>query len=125
MSKTTALVPAIYATGGAVTQDGKLKIYSCNTCGQQVVWATSSRTGRMYLVNISHGALGQRFYMKHLTHNCAAHQAYTQSLTAALNDTPLTADQLVADAQFEVMQAAGWCGTWRQFVAHNATAAAV
>lgn len=63
----------IWATGGAVNQhDGKLPIYVCNACGMDVVWATSKRTGRKYLVNISHGANGFRFYIGANIHRCAA-----------------------------------------------------
>lgn len=65
-----------YADGGAVNQDGNLPIYDCTTCGHEVVWATSARTGRKYLVNVSHGAQGSRFYMKHNVHprDCAEHK---------------------------------------------------
>lgn len=60
-----------YAGTGAVRQhDGKLPIYICNTCGREVVWATSSKTGRKYLANISRGHLDQRFYIAASLHDC-------------------------------------------------------
>lgn len=75
MAKTTALSPRQFASEGAVKQDGSLKIYTCNTCGREVVWAKSSRTGRFYLVNVSHGRSGARFYIKKDAHDCAKVQA--------------------------------------------------
>lgn len=60
----------IFITGGAQTQDGALAAYLCNTCNVDVVWATSTRTGRKYLVNVHRGHLGQRFYVKHQPHKC-------------------------------------------------------
>lgn len=59
-----------FATGGAVRQDGTLPIYICNACNQEVVWATSKRTGGKYLANISRGFLDQRFYAKTNIHRC-------------------------------------------------------
>ena len=53
-----------FAGQGAVHQNGgSLAIYICNTCDREVVWATSAKTGRKYLVNISLGQGGQRFYI--------------------------------------------------------------
>jgi hypothetical protein len=61
----------MYAGPGAVRQhEGKLPIYVCNDCGREVVWATSAKTGRKYLANISHGAQGARFYIGANVHEC-------------------------------------------------------
>lgn len=63
----------VYAGPGAVRQHGgKLPIYVCNTCGMDVVWVESKTTGRKYLVTISHGANGHRFYIGANVHDCAA-----------------------------------------------------
>lgn len=70
MASTYRSQPETWATGGAVTQEGKLPIYVHAACGQEVVWATSSRTGRKYLVNISRGYLDQRYYNKRNAHHC-------------------------------------------------------
>jgi hypothetical protein len=60
-----------YAGTGAVRQhDGTLPIYICNTCGREVVWATSAKTGRKYLANIARGHLDQRFYIAASLHDC-------------------------------------------------------
>jgi len=55
---------------GVQRQDGTLPLYLCNTCGRRVVWATSRRTGRKYLVNVSTGAGGSDFYAKADLHDC-------------------------------------------------------
>ena len=53
-----------FAGTGAVAQGGgSLPIYICNTCDHEVVWATAAKTGRKYLVNVSLGQGGQRFYI--------------------------------------------------------------
>lgn len=71
MSKTRRSPDGTYATPGAVKQaGGKLPIYICNGCNREVVWAESQRTGRKYLANISHGYLGQRFYIGANVHKC-------------------------------------------------------
>lgn len=60
----------VYATPGAVNQKGgSLKIMWHNECGEQVVWVTSQRTGRFYLVNVRENYNGARFYMGHDIHN--------------------------------------------------------
>jgi hypothetical protein len=60
-----------YASAGAAHQNGgPLPIYICNTCQTPVVWCESKRTGRKYLVNVSHGYLDQRFYRGNNVHNC-------------------------------------------------------
>lgn len=66
MSKTTKATGnrAGFAGVGAVRQSsGSLPIYICNECGADVVWAESKRTGRKYLVTVSVGYKGQRFYV--------------------------------------------------------------
>jgi hypothetical protein len=63
-----------YAASGAVNQhDGGLPVYTCTTCAREVVWATSRRTGRPYLVNVRRGYHDQRFYIGNDVHprNCA------------------------------------------------------
>lgn len=60
----------VWVGDGAVDQGGSVKLYRCTTCNDEVVWAKSSRTGRHYLVNVSVGYRGQRFYMKHNVHRC-------------------------------------------------------
>lgn len=70
MARTRRSEENIWISGGAVSQDGKLPLYICNTCGHEVVWATSRKTGRKYLVNVYKGQSGARFYVKHRPHNC-------------------------------------------------------
>jgi hypothetical protein len=61
-----------FAGTGAVRQHGSaLPIYICNQCGNEVVWAESKRTGRKYLVNISHAYNGARFYIGSNVHQCS------------------------------------------------------
>ena len=77
-----------YVSPGAVAQDGSLKLMQCNNCGAEVVWATSARTGRRYLVNVSRGYLDQRFYNKRNAHRCPdldARRARTDAETALFN----------------------------------------
>lgn len=68
--RTTRVTPIAFATEGGVRQEGSLPIYRCNCCNRQVVWATSSRTGRRYLVDVQRGRSGQRFYVKAVAHTC-------------------------------------------------------
>lgn len=83
-----------YATGGAVNQDGDLPIYDCTTCGNEVVWATSNRTGRRYLVNVSRGEQGRRFYMKHNVHDCARIMADREAARDAADDASTVAEDI-------------------------------
>lgn len=62
----------VFVSDGAVSQDGPLRLAWCKYCKREVVWATSTRTGRKYLVNVSTGQSGARFYMKHNVHKCPA-----------------------------------------------------
>ncbi len=74
--RTTRDFDGAFATGGAVRQSGgSLPIYTCNACQGEVVWATSTRTGRKYLVNVSRGYNGNRFYIGSNVHKCAETQA--------------------------------------------------
>lgn len=73
----------VWVGEGAVAQDGNLKLYRCTTCGDEVVWATSSRTGRHYLVNVSRGYNDQRFYVKRNAHDCEARVAERDAAIAA------------------------------------------
>lgn len=59
-----------YISGGANYQDGNLKLYVCNTCRREVVWATSTRTGRKYLANVYQGESNARYYVKASAHEC-------------------------------------------------------
>lgn len=69
-----------YASVGAVAQrGGSLPVYICNTCGSEVAWATSSRTGRKYLANVRRGQAGQRYYIAASVHDCAPVLAAVQA----------------------------------------------
>jgi hypothetical protein len=69
--RSTGRLDFVYAGQGAVRQTaGTLKVYVCNACGTEVVWAESKRTGRRYLVNVSKGYLGQRYYVGANVHKC-------------------------------------------------------
>ena len=67
-----------FADSGAVkAADGKLPIYDCLGCGDEVCWATSARTGRKYLVNtrryadhVNGGSGLGRWYDKSSPHRC-------------------------------------------------------
>ncbi len=60
-----------YATVGAVRQNGgSLPTYFCNRDNTEVVWATSARTGRKYLANVSYGYKNQRYYVGANVHKC-------------------------------------------------------
>lgn len=73
-ARTTAITTdqgqPVYTSGGANTQDGNLKLYRCNTCRREVVWATSNNTGRKYLADVYTGQSGARFYVKASAHQC-------------------------------------------------------
>lgn len=60
-------------SGGAQRQDGPLTRMICNGCGHDVVWATSSRTGGKYLVDVLHGVVAD-YYSKRALHRCDAHR---------------------------------------------------
>lgn len=69
MARTTRK-PNEFAGPGANAQEGTLPLYRCNTCGADVVWATSARTGRKYLADVKTGQAGQRYYVKASAHEC-------------------------------------------------------
>lgn len=74
-----------FATQGAVRQaGGDLPIYECTTCRHEVVWATSSRTGRRYLANVSQGSNGHRFYIGRIVHTDEVCQANVDQAEAMI-----------------------------------------
>lgn len=76
-----------FASTGAVRQNGgSLPIYICNTCGGEVVWCESKRTGRKYLANVRHGHLGQRYYIAANVHGDCADLIEREAAYAARND---------------------------------------
>lgn len=77
---------ATYISGGANTQDGNLKLYTCNTCHRPVVWATSTKSGRVYLADVFEGQSGARYYVKASAHQCVrpADVAARETLNAKL-----------------------------------------
>lgn len=90
---------ATYISGGANTQDGNLKLYTCNTCHRPVVWATSTKSGRMYLADVFEGQSGARYYVKASAHQCArpADVAARETLNAKLADIALMRAENDAD----------------------------
>ncbi len=60
-----------FASPGAVKAQGEtLPVYICNGCQSEVVWAESKRTGRRYLVSVSTGRSGQRYFIGANVHKC-------------------------------------------------------
>lgn len=60
----TTRIPNAFASPGAVNQKGgTLPVYECNTCGSEVVWVHSAKTGRPYLVNVRRGNVDNRYYV--------------------------------------------------------------
>lgn len=74
-----------YASPGAQAHQrgGLLAITRCRSCGAEIVFATSKRTGKRYPVSVSHGYKGQRFYMGHNVHRCSEPQPEVYRPTAA------------------------------------------
>lgn len=122
-----------YATPGAVRAQvgGDLPIYVCNTCDEQVVWATSARTGGRYLVDVTRGYRGQAFYRGTDLHRCddvlarreaaitAEAEAREASVTAAASMLA-TLDELLAT---EAIDEAGYeaaAAPWRKVLAEFA-----
>ena len=93
--RTRRNIRGTYCGEGAVRQDGDLPIYDCLTCGAEVVWATSRKTGRKYLVNVSVGESGRRFYMKQNVHRCADKLALDAEYQASIDRD--RASQTIAD----------------------------
>jgi hypothetical protein len=61
-----------YASVGAVRQhDASLPVFACSTCGNEIAFPTSKRTGRKYAVNVRRNYRDARFYMGHDIHKCA------------------------------------------------------
>lgn len=93
-----------YASGGAVAQDGMLKVYYCGKCGSRVVWATSARTGGKYLVNVFDKHSGGMHYVKNQLHNA-------ESCKREISETTATADEINAIAKkarrYAIMDAVG------------------
>jgi hypothetical protein len=85
MTKTTRSPDGMFANEGGVAQEGPLPLYVCNACREYVVWATSSRTGRKYLVTVQRGYHGQRYYNKRNVHprDCAERKAARDAEIAA------------------------------------------
>lgn len=95
----TTKIPNQYASPGAVRQHGgTLPIHTCDTCGAEVVWAESRRSGRRYLANVSRGYHGQRFYVGADLHDCAAVIAHRDALDDRLTKGARIAE-LTAQAQ--------------------------
>ena len=87
----TTRVPDVFVGQGAVAQNGgSLPLYRCNTCLAEVVWATSKRTGRKYLANVSRGHLDQRYYIGANVHRCA-------DRLAAIAESEAHADKVALD----------------------------
>lgn len=95
-----------YADGGAVLQEGKLPIYDCLQCGREVVWATSSKTGRKYLVNIcgSESGSGRKFYRKDSVHRCDSPAEIDTKLQELHEDNALG----VMESLWEAGEDRGW-----------------
>ena len=88
----TSRVPGAFASVGAVAQtEGSLPVYRHNACGDEVVWATSKRTGRKYLVSVSYGYHGQRFYVGRNVHTCRPAEATADPVTISERAAEITA----------------------------------
>ena len=74
-----------YASGGAVAQDGSLKVYYCGKCGRRIVWATSARTGGKYLVNVFDKNSGGMHYVKNQLHTCEQEIKETTATAEEIN----------------------------------------
>jgi hypothetical protein len=75
MTKTTRVPGRFVGPGGVRQHGGTLALYRCNTCGDDVVWAESRRTGQKYLANVSgNSATGSRYYIAASLHDCGKRQ---------------------------------------------------
>lgn len=101
-----------FAGEGAQRQDGSLPIYICNTCGKEVVWAESRRTGRKYLVSVQRGYKGQRFYAKSAPHprDCGERMQAEIDRIEAEEARIEAARQSLADLRFALRMAAALSG---------------
>lgn len=117
-----------YAGPGAVKGQGAaLPVYFCNRCKREVVWAESKRTGRKYLVTVSAGRAGQRFYIGSNVHTdevCSrpmreaiAHAesqltlaegtlTRLRSIEAKCKDDPIAAEEIAEEIQWQVGEVA-------------------
>jgi hypothetical protein len=78
-----------YASPGAVSQHGgSLPIRICNSCGKEVVWVESARTGRPYLVTVLYGYNDQRYYRGDHVHprDCGEQKAQRIAELAAADE---------------------------------------
>ncbi len=87
-------------TGAVRQHDGKLPLYVCNTCGNDVVWVESKTTGRKYLANVSHGQNGHRFYIGANVHKCDEIMAL-RAPAAAVPESPADTQTQPRTAQGE------------------------
>ena len=76
-----------YAGEGAVNQGGPLPIRQCNTCGRDIVFAKSNRTGKFYAVTVHTGYKGQPFYVKSNAHFSDCEYLRTESALATAQET--------------------------------------
>lgn len=92
-----------YAGVGAVSQhEGSVPVHLCNTCGDEVVWVRSERTGRNYLANVSRGHHRQRYYIGANVHDCADAVARRLGYSSAERARVAIAEQLAEiEAQAE------------------------
>ena len=98
------MAETVYATGGALKQDGPRRVNTCDVCGCEFVWVQSARTGRFYRADVQRGYLDQRFYMKNRLHECAKHQA-SQDAAVRRNTARACADEY--RAMIEIVRAEG------------------
>jgi len=61
-----------YASSGAVNQNGgTLPIRKCKTCGHEIVWCESRKTGKSYPVDVRYSRSGRApYYMGNDIHKC-------------------------------------------------------
>ena len=95
----------LYASPGAVSQrGGSLKVCNCATCGNEIVFPTSARTGRRYPAEVSTGYRGQRFYVGANVHRCAEVMAKRQ---AAINTERRGTERVATIADMQARFRAG------------------
>lgn len=110
MARTTAVLRdgrPIYVGDGAVRQQGPKKLYECNTCGRDVVWLESKRTGKVYLAGVWAGEASRYYVSK--PHECkprytppvpvlSPHEAAYKALTDKFIARKLGRDEYLAAA---------------------------
>jgi len=69
---TTTTNTTRYASSGAVNQNGgTLPIRKCKTCGHEIVWCESRKTGKSYPVDVRYSRSGRApYYMGNDIHKC-------------------------------------------------------